>query len=133
MNNKKQNPEEPQPNRFERIKKHFKNHKEAYLASLGTLAIATIVVAASNATIIEEADQVIVQKNYFGKSKNVVINLEERSTPSKPVHLVGTDLYFDSMNDAARKTGISLSAISNNVNGKTPDAQGEVFELLTPA
>lgn len=133
MNNKKQNPEEPQPNRFERIKKHFKNHKEAYLASLGTLAVTTIVVAASNATIIEEADQVIVQKNYFGKSKNVVINLEERSTPSKPVHLVGTDLYFNSIHDAARKTDHNLSMISKHINGHIPDLNGDVFELLTPA
>jgi DNA-directed RNA polymerase specialized sigma54-like protein len=57
----------------------------------------------------------------------------ERSTASKPVHLVGTNLYFNSLSEAARETGLHLSMISRNINGHIPDVNGNVFELLEPA
>ena len=63
--------------------------------------------------------------------QTVTITLEEKSTPSKPVHLVGTDQYYRSLSEAARQTGHSLSDISKNANGKIPDVKGDVFELVT--
>jgi hypothetical protein len=57
----------------------------------------------------------------------------ERSTPSKPVHLKGTNLYFSSLSEAARETGHNLSMLSRHVNGHSPDIKGDVFEVLEPA
>ena len=57
----------------------------------------------------------------------------DRSTPSKPVHLVGTNLYFNSLSEASRETRHPLSTLSKHVNGVIPDVKGDVFELLEPA
>jgi hypothetical protein len=67
------------------------------------------------------------------KPTSTIIEFVERSTPSKPVHLVGTQQYFDSLSDAARKTGHHLSRISQNVNGLIKDVNGDVFEFVQAA
>lgn len=46
------------------------------------------------------------------------------------MHLVGTNLYFNSISEAARETGHQASMISKNINGHIPDVKGDVFELL---
>ena len=66
------------------------------------------------------------------KGNPVIINLIERSTPSTPVHLVGTNLYFNSLSEASRETGHHLSQLSKHINGKLPDLNGDVFEILEP-
>jgi hypothetical protein len=131
--NKKHNPEEP--NKIEKIKQHFKSHKRDYI--IAATSVAGTVVAVATTVVIQatrqEGSPQIQQLLNFGPTNARIIYLEERSTPSKPVHLVGTNLYFDSMSDAARKTGHHLSRISQNVNGQIPDVNGDMFELLIPA
>lgn len=130
---KKHNPEEP--TQIEKIKKHFKNHKRDYI--IAATSVAGTVVAVATTVVIQatrqEGSPQIQQLLNFGPTNARIIYLEERSTPSKPVHLVGTNLYFDSISDAHRKTGYTMSALSNHINGKIPDVHGDVFELLTPA
>lgn len=122
--------------RIAKVKAHVKEHKREYLlVTAGVLAgcLVTSVVMTLKLSENGEVAPQIQQLMNFGPTNARVINLVERSTPSKPVHLMGTDLYFDSLNEAARKTGYSLSAISKNTRGIIPDVNGDVFELLQPA
>ena len=121
---------------FEKFKAHVKEHKEAYIVGgIGFVACVGVWIIASRSNggertiVTKEINQVAV--GY--RNTQVVIEMVERSTPSKPVHLVGTDLYFPSLNEASRQTGHSLSKLSRHINGHIPDINGDVFELLTPA
>lgn len=119
---------------FEKIKAHVKEHKEVYIVGgIGLAACVGVWIIASRSG---ESSHVSAQANQIGvvnRNTQVIIEMVERSTPSKPVHLVGTDLYFPSLNEASRQTGHSLSKLSRHINGHIPDINGDVFELLNPA
>ena len=122
--------------RIEKIKKHIEEHKEAYVVG----GVCLLIGAAGSGLIISNRSfseislvQKVKQIGIGNRANAIMINMLERSTPSKPVHLVGTSLYFDSLSEAARQTGHSLAQISRNVNGHIPDVGGDVFELLTKA
>jgi hypothetical protein len=124
--------------RIQRIKDHVRENKKLYLvaggSALTTALLGTgVLIFAVNSNSEAQIAQEIRQIAWRPQNNQVVVSLTERSTPSKPVHLVGTNLYFDSLSDAARKTGHSLAKISRNVNGHIPDVGGDVFELLEPA
>lgn len=125
--------------RIKKIKKHFHENKKVYLG-----VITGVVVGAASATVAifmltrSNSGVEIVQKitpvlSWRPESTNVVIKLVEHSTSSKPVHLVGTNLYFNSLSEASRETGHSLPMLSKHINGHVPDLNGDVFELLQPA
>lgn len=121
-------------NAFDKVKTHIQENKKVYIVGGVCLVvgIAGGVVLAKNKDVINisidgDGNEVIAKAKTVNK---VTIELVERSTPSKPVHLVGTNLYFNSLNEAARETGHSLSRISQNVNGHISDINGDVFELL---
>jgi len=110
------------------IKGHIKKHKRVYIACGSCLVIGVILGRNDKGSM-----QSVRQIGFRNESNQMIINLVEKSTPSKPVHLVGTNLYFDSLHDAARKTGHSLSSISKNVNGHIANVHGDIFETLQPA
>lgn len=119
---------------FDKVKTHVQSHKMVYVVGAACLTVGVLGgVAYSRSITISvtgNANQIV------GKAKTVnqvMVELVERSTSSKPVHLVGTNLYFNSLSEAARETGHSLSMISRNVNGIIPDVKGDVFKLLEPA
>ena len=122
--------------RVEKIKKHFADNKGTYIACGVTAVIAvagTFFFVKNNASGAEIVQKITPVLSWKPESTNVVIKMFERSTASKPVHLVGTNLYFNSLSEAARETGLHLSMISRNINGHIPDVNGNVFELLEPA
>lgn len=116
-----------------KIKNHFKTHKELYIG-IGVGAVAAIAGTCIFLLTTKKGSDIVQNTLVVGVKNQVnptIVNFVERSTPSKPVHLVGTDLYFDSLNEAARKTGHPLSRISQNINGHISDIKGDVFEVLT--
>ena len=122
--------------KIENIKNHVRENKKAYVVGASCLAVGLLggvaLAKSGDISIVASGDK----NQIVGKAKTVnqvMIELVERSTPSKPVHLVGTNLYFSSMSEAARETGHSLSMISKNVKGQIPNVKGDVFELLEPA
>ena len=122
--------------KIERVKAHFQQNKWAYISGGIGVAAGSVGMACYRSAPMAKATQTVAGIVNIKPTQNVtqvVINLTERSTPSKPVHLVGTNLYFDSLSDAARKTGHSLSSISHVVNGRSKDVGGDVFVLLQPA
>jgi len=125
--------------KLERIKNHIYDNRKVYLAATVGVVVGVVtvlvVIAIKSKTGFESPEivQKINQIAWRPENNQVVINLIERSTPSKPVHLVGTNLYWSSLSEAARETGYELSLISKNVNGHIPDVKGNVFELLEHA
>jgi hypothetical protein len=120
--------------RIEKVKKHFQDNRGTYIACgvTAVVAVAGTFFFVKNKTLPPQIISTIAP--VFNNEVNpVIINMIERSTASKPVHLVGTNLYFNSLSEAARETGHTLSMISRNVNGFIPDVKGDVFELLEAA
>ncbi len=121
--------------RIEKIKTHLHENKDRYLIGGCCTVVsgaAMFVIGRSEARA--EIVQKITQIGFKNEgANNVVINLVERSTPSKPVHLVGTNLYFNSLSEAARETGHHLSQLSKHINGHLPNLKGDIFEILEPA
>lgn len=117
--------------KIEKIKNHFHENRTVYLAC-GVTAVVTgagILFFSASKTGTEVV-QKIVQVGFRNEANPTVIQMIERSTASKPVHLVGTNLYFNSLSEAAKETGHTLSKISRQINGHIPDCNGDVFELL---
>jgi hypothetical protein len=122
--------------KIERVKQHFSDNKQLYIGiGIGVVvtAVAVVVTVVSRGDSGTQVIQKINQIAWRPENNQMVINMVERSTPSKPVHLVGTNLFFNSLHEAARETGHSVSKISRNVNGHIPDINGDVFQLLEAA
>lgn len=121
--------------KLDKVKTHLKNHAHIYIGAVGCVAVGVIggMIVSTHSTSAGEIVQKITQFGFRNEANTVVINLVEHSTPSKPVHLVGTNLYFNSLSEAARETGHHLSSISKCVNGHIPDVNGDVFQLLERA
>lgn len=115
----------------EKIKAHFRNNKRRYLGGLGVLGA----IGGAYYLGARQGNDSQVKVLLSPRSEVNILNVElsERSTPSKPVHLVGTNLYFASISEAARQTGHSVSSISQQVNGHRADVHGNVFQLLETA
>jgi len=119
-----------------KVKKHLSDNKKLYLGiGIGVAVTAAVGVVIFRASP-ESGAQVVQKINQIAwrpENNQMVVNFVERSNPSKPVHLVGTNLFFNSLNEAARETGHNLRDISKVVNGIIPDIKGDVFQLLEPA
>ncbi len=115
-----------------RAKKHIKENKKVYLASAASIGITTLVMRGRQGDL-PKIIQKTIQIAFHAESSQTIVYLAENSTPSKPVHLVGTNLYFESLSAAARATGHHLSMISKQINGHIPDIKGDVFEILERA
>lgn len=119
--------------KIENIKNHVRENKKVYIVGASCLAVGVgvgaVLVKSGNISISVSGDG----NHVVGKARTVnqvMVELVERSTASRPVHLDGTNLYFSSINEAARETGLPRHLISRNVNGLIPDVKGQVFKLL---
>ena len=119
---------------YTKVKAHVIENKTTYLACAGTAVVTvvgTILILSKQEEDVENVAKAIGWKPR-AEFNQVTVYLEERSTPSRPVHLVGTDRYFASLSEAARETGHTVSAISQQINGHRDHVSGDVFELLEP-
>lgn len=117
---------------FEQIKTHVDRNKKVYTGvgiGVGVSLAGVAVLCKFSNPDLKPTQKLLV----LGKARDVnqvMVNFIERSTPSKPVHLLGSTQYFDSVSDAARKLGLDRSLISKNVNGHIPDVKGYTFKAL---
>lgn len=117
--------------KIERIKNHVRENKKVYIVGASCLAVGAMGGGLYVATRPEVTQMVKMQNiGLTWKPKQEVIQFIERSTPSKPIHLKGTQQYFDSISSAARETGLDRSRISKQLAGLVDDVQGNVFELV---
>ncbi len=111
--------------RIGKIKTHISDWRYIYIAGVTSFIVGGVVVY-----VLKSNSSFQTIAPVFNNTNKMVINLIERSTPSKPVHLIGTNLVFSSLSEAARETGHSLAKLSRHINGLLPDLNGDVFELL---
>lgn len=118
----------------DKVKTHFRENKKVYLAFAGGALLVYVANGRRDVSVGMQANPKQIL-NWKPRAEVNQINIEmvERSTPSKPVHLKGTNLYFNSLSEAARETGHPLSTISKQINGHIPDVKGDVFEILESA
>lgn len=121
--------------KIEKFKSHFRENKKSYIIGGSCLVVgATAAVVVMKYKVCPtpptEVAQAFNQTAVGWNINQTIVSFVERSTPSKPVHLVGTDRFFASMSEAARETGHHVADISKVVNGKMPNVKGDVFELL---
>ena len=115
--------------KLEQIKTHLSENKKVYIGvgvGLVVGAAAATVAFHNKAEVAQKINQVAI--GY--KNKQVLVNLVERSTPSTPIHLLGSAQYFDSISDAARRLGVDRTLISKHINGHIPDVHGMKFEVV---
>jgi hypothetical protein len=122
----------------DKIVTHVQDHKELYIgmtaAAVAGGAFGYLVRGqTAGLTLPEVVTNNKIVNAVCWKPTSVIIQFVEKSTPSKPLHLVGTHQYFDSVSDAARKTGEWASMISRQINGHIPDVHGKVFEVVDVA
>ena len=116
-------------NKIERIKTHLSENKKVYIGvGVGVVVGAAVAAVAlhNKADVAQKINQVAI--GY--KNNQVLVNFVERSTPSKPIHLLDSSQYFDSISDAARQLGVDRTLISKHINGHVPDVRGMKFEVL---
>ena len=119
-------------NRIQKVQKHLKDNQTVYAVGTACLVVGGVVgmVAAGRVDRPLLAKQINILSH---KPAQTVIQFVERSTPSRPVHLVGTQKYWDSVSAAARDMDLDRSLISKNVNGHISDVKGLIFELVDVA
>lgn len=123
---------------IDKVKNHIQKNKNYYIVggvviSVVSVGAAGYILGVKNSGDIIDLGKDNVLTNVAIKPRefnNTVVQMIERSTASKPVHLVGTNLYFNSIREAARETGHQVAMISKCVNGHIADVKGDVFELI---
>ena len=121
-------------NRIQKAKQHVKEHKAVYITGGVCLVVGAVAGGGYVFTRPEVLQNVKMQNlGFTWKPTQTVIQFVERSTPSKPVHLVGTQKYWDSIHAAARDTGHSVSDISKCINGLRNNVKGDVFTAVKTA
>lgn len=112
--------------------KHIRDHKSEYITGAICLTVGALGSAALVMSRPYPVDTTIQQAINGVSWKPVMLQFVERSTPSKPIHKVGTKEYYESVHDAARLTGHDRSLISKNAHGQIPDVKGDRFEFVFP-
>lgn len=116
-------------NRIQKVKQHLKDNQTVYVVGTTCLMVGGVVGMVATGRV--DAPLLAKQINILThKPTQTVLTFVENSTPSKPVHLVGTQKYWDSIHAAARDTGLNRTAISKNVNGLVDNVKGFVFEAV---
>jgi len=136
--------EDKKNNRTEKIKKHIKEHKEAYIAGATGVAIGvcgTLIYCLATGKF----NKVTVSATGIASS-NGALNVLPRTTnnisvkfvdkrrtePVKPCRELGTGITYDSQNDAAKALGTTPKHVSDHLRGKTDNINGVKLQRLKP-
>ena len=128
---------------MDRIKKHWEEHKTAYLCGASAVVVAGITVLIMRGRYegfrkepygLQTADTVVTMRplSFLSKQDNVVkvINKYGIGRPGYLIHSLDTNEYFSSQREAASVFGISESLLSKHLSGKLENAEGYNFERL---
>ena len=119
--------------RTQKVKDHLKKHKGVYIAGTAGFAVgatAAIVFTGGNIQIVDSC------KVTLFKWKSPTVNnvqLVSRTNPAKAVQCLETGEVFASQTRAAELLGISKSALSKHLNGRSTHVGGLHFQRLTDA
>lgn len=129
-----------------RVKRWCRDHKGELLTAAGAVILvgvaAVIYKQHQQIDVLSEINEELrkrppmIENNPTVNNNLYNIEIVERSTPSKPLMLTradGSRDFFNSVSEAARKTGHDRVMISKQINGHVADVYGDVFEMLDKA
>ena len=120
--------------RVTKIKKHFSDHNEAYIAGgVGILiGFATAVVLKDRATMISNKELLNVKVN--SPTTNILqLILPALGDPGNVVQCIETGSIYASQGQAAKELGVSATDVSNHLHGKNPHLNGLHLKVLGKA
>lgn len=123
-----------QPNK---IKQHFKDHKEAYIVGGVCLATGVVIGAVTilvvkkggNQTTVAEMTNIVAWK----PKQTIDVYVEALGDPGNVVQDLTTGTVYASQGQAARALGAYPSDMSKHLAGKKPHINGHIFEKLGKA
>ena len=119
----------------DKIKKHFRDHKEAYITGGVCLvigaAVTYLVVKGHADAELDESVKILNRIN--GDHNTIVTILERRGHPGNMILCNETGEVFASQNRAAELLGLSATSLSRHLRGDNPHAGGFTFTNLGEA
>lgn len=118
--------------KIEDVKKHVQENKSAYIAVGVSTTLAAGAFAAGRYSGVKQVvvTDVANVKLWSPTTTNVTVMLEEFSTRSKAIYCPELKQAFNSISDAARKTGTHRASISRVVAGAQDTVDGLTFQLI---
>ena len=120
-----------------KIKQHFKDHKEAYIAGGVCLATGVVIGAVTILVVKKGGNQTTVAEmtNIVAwKPKQIIdVYIEALGDPGNVVQDLTTGTVYASQGQAARALGAYPSDMSKHLAGKKPHINGHIFEKLGKA
>jgi hypothetical protein len=116
------------------IKKHVKDHKEAYIAGAVCFIVgaagALIIKGSQNTAIVDSFNMIKYKSPHTSQTLQVV--LPQLGHPGNAVQIVGDPgTIFASQGAAARAFGVTPDVVSRHLRGEIPDVVGNVLTKLT--
>ena len=125
----------------DKIKKHFKDHKEAYITGGVCLVVGAAVtyLVIKQDQILESDETVSLINNFQGLFyKSPITNditqlVVRRGHPGFLIQCNETKTIFASINQAAKEMGLNAGNLSSHLHGKNPHVGGFTFTNLGEA
>lgn len=116
----------------DKIKQHFKNHKEAYVLGgvcLTTgIAIGVVVMFRKNYALID-----VNSVRVLSPGNNNTFIVAANGDPGNVVRCVEDNVLYPSQNAAARALNVNKATVSQHLNGVLPNVKGKHLEKLGKA
>jgi hypothetical protein len=121
-----------------RVKKHVKEHKEAYIvATVAAVAGGAVgyLVRAQLTVSVNQKIQSIGYKSTMNLTNNSTVNVirADKGPLGNAVIRLSDGEQYRSQRDAALQNGISEAVLRHHLRGETPNAGGERFHILREA
>lgn len=125
-----------------KIKQHFKDHKEAYIAGGVCLATGVVIGAVTILVVkkggspntVAEINNIVPKQIIAWKPKQIIdVYIEALGDPGNVVQDLTTGTVYASQGQAARALGVSPSLMSQHLSGKVTNLKGHIFRKLGKA
>lgn len=127
--------EDQKPTKWERVKNHFRENRNIYLAG-GVCLVAGAVLGYS---LKDEGDDFALEaggdmvlgdmdKSTHNTTNNVTVNMGGHM--HKIIKNTSTGEVFESVNAAAESAGVPRTRMSNHINGRTDNVNGVEYEII---
>lgn len=120
--------------RIDRIKNHLSENKVVYISTAAGVVLSSAATAAVLMTKKPElVNAKIVQGLALWSPPTIQIHIEALGDPGNIIQDVESGTVYASQGQAARELGVTPTAISQHLSGKTPHVRGRRFTKLGKA
>lgn len=110
-----------------KIKDHIVRNKEAYLIVSGFVIVSMILLVKSDIKI---NLSIPIGKENVAISGDTNVMIESPGNSGNLIREITTGQFFRSQGEAARNLGLDKAAIGRNLNGRSLNVKGYIFEKL---